>query len=79
MFNLNSLIGDTDVQILVRQGNVNGDNAVNVIDLQEVKNHIFQQVDSMNFIYDVNVSGDQLNVLDLQETKNNLFASASCD
>ena len=76
---LDDLIGDTDVQVLVRQGNVNGDNAVNVIDLQEVKNHVFQQVDAMNFIYDVDVSGHQLSVVDLQETKNNLFTSASCE
>ena len=79
LFNLVGLIGDTDVQVLVRQGNVNGDDAVNVIDLQEVKNHIFQPVDAANCIYDVDVSGDQLNVVDLQETKNNLFTSASCE
>jgi hypothetical protein len=73
------LIGDTDVRVIVRQGNVNGDDNVNVIDLQEVKDHVFQQVDAANCIYDVDVSGHQLNVVDLQETKNNLFTSASCD
>jgi len=71
------LEGDNDVQVLVRQGNVNGDDDVNVIDLQEVKNHVFETLDQSNFMYDVDCSGT-LNVVDLQETKNNLFTNASC-
>lgn len=74
---LDGLTGDTDVQVLVRQGNVNQDIHINVVDLQEVKNHIFQPVDPSNFIYDVTSDGT-INVIDLQETKNNLFTSVSC-
>jgi hypothetical protein len=73
-----ALSGDNDVQVLVRQGNVNGDADVNVIDLQDVKNNVFQTVGQANFIYDVNADGD-INVIDLQETKNNVFTTASCD
>jgi hypothetical protein len=72
-----AMVGDNDVQILVRQGNVNGDGDVNVIDLQDVKNHVFQPVDGTNFMYDVDTDG-QINVVDLQVTKNNLFTDAAC-
>lgn len=72
-----ALSGDNDVQVLVRQGNVNRDGDVNVIDLQDVKNHVFETVGGANFVYDVDADG-QLNVVDLQETKNNLFTTATC-
>jgi len=72
-----ALAGDNNVQVLVRQGNVNSDGDVNVIDLQEVKNHVFETVGGANFVYDVDADG-QLNVVDLQETKNNLFTTATC-
>lgn len=64
--------------LLAHQGNVNGDADVNVIDLQDVKNVVFQPVDGNNYMKDVNCDGS-LNVIDLQETKNNVFAPASCD
>jgi hypothetical protein len=53
-------------------GNVNADDGVNVVDLQEVKNHAFGAVDTTRFIYDVNADG-LINVVDLQVTKNNVF------
>ena len=71
-------VGDDTLQVLTHTGNVNGDANVNVIDLQDVKNHLFQPVDSGNCVYDVNCDG-QLNVIDLQETKNNIFQPAGCD
>ena len=66
------------LSVLTHEGNVNADTDVNVIDLQEVKNNVFQTVDTSTFIYDVNCDGD-INVIDLQETKNNVFTDASCD
>jgi len=69
--------GPINVEVVAHQGNVNGDSAVNVIDLQDVKNHVFQTVGLSNFKYDVNVDG-RINVIDLQETKNNVFQPASC-
>ena len=73
------LTGDNDIQLIVHQGNVNSDNDVNVIDLQDVKNHVFQAVDATTCTYDVNCDG-QINVIDLQETKNNVFTPLpSCD
>jgi len=66
------------LSVLTHEGNVNADTDVNVIDLQEVKNNVFQTVDTSTFIYDVNCDGD-INVIDLQVTKNNVFQDASCD
>jgi hypothetical protein len=48
------------------------------MDLQAVKNNVFQPVDATTCVYDINCDG-QINVVDLQETKNNVFHSASCD
>jgi len=66
------------VFLYVWQGNVNAHDTVNVIDLQDVKNRVFQSVDETTFLYDVNADG-QINVVDLQETKNNLFSELSCE
>jgi hypothetical protein len=71
------MTGDNDVQVLCRQGNVNGDDDVNVLDLQDIKNRLFEQVWQDNAIYDINCDAS-INVIDLQETKNNLFTDASC-
>jgi len=65
--------GDGDVQVLAWPGNVNADDSVNVINLQDIKNNIFMDVDATRFLYDVNADGT-INVVDLQETKNNLFS-----
>jgi hypothetical protein len=65
------------VSLLAWPGNVNQDASANVIDLQDVKNHVFQPVDDTTFLFDMNVDG-QINVLDLQETKNNLFSTVTC-
>lgn len=64
--------------VLTHQGNVNGDPDVNIVDLQEVKNHIFEPVNESTFLYDINADGS-INVIDLQDTKNNIFAPASCE
>jgi hypothetical protein len=72
-----ALTGDNDVQVLARQGNVDLNTSINVLDLQQVKNNLFQPVSGGNFINDVNCDG-MLNVLDLQMTKNNLFTTATC-
>jgi hypothetical protein len=67
-----ALVGDNDVRLTVHQGNVNGDDAINVVDLQDVKDHLFESVDATTCIYDINCDG-QINVIDLQETKKNVF------
>ena len=72
------LAGDNDVRLVVHQGNVSADEDVNVIDLQDVKNHAFEPVDATNFIYDINCDGE-INVIDLQATKNNVFVPVACD
>jgi hypothetical protein len=72
------LEGDNDVEVICHEGDVNRDGNVNVIDLQDIKNRVFQVTTFKNFIYDVDVSGGTLNVIDLQETKNNLFSWANC-
>jgi len=73
-------VGGDTVRILAHHGNVNGDADVNVIDLQDVKNHVFEAVDASNAKYDVAADGGSINVIDLQETKNNVFAPLpSCD
>jgi hypothetical protein len=71
-------VGNDTVKVLTHEGNVNDDASVNVLDLQEVKNNIFQPVDGSTFINDVNCDGS-INVLDLQTVKNNIFQSASCN
>jgi hypothetical protein len=71
-------VGSDTLSVLTHEGNVNADEDVNVIDLQDVKNNVFQTVDGSRFIYDVNCDGE-INVIDLQETKNNVFTAASCD
>ena len=72
------LEGDNDLEVLCHEGDVNRDGDVNVIDLQAIKNRIFQVTTIKNFLYDVDVSGGILNVIDLQETKNNLFSRVTC-
>ena len=72
---LKALPGISDVEVDLGKGEARFEGN---IDLQEVKNRVFQPLDGSNFIYDVDVSG-AINVVDLQETKNNLFTSASCD
>ena len=69
---------DDIVRFISLPGDVNADKVVNVLDLQEVKNHVFEPVDETNFKYDINLDG-QINVIDLQETKNNVFAGCSCE
>jgi hypothetical protein len=66
------------VRVLAHEGNVNGNDTVDVVDLQDVKNSLFQPVDLVTCVYDVNCDG-QINVIDLQETKNNVFSAALCD
>jgi hypothetical protein len=53
-------------------GNFNGTDAVNLLDLQEIKNQLFHGVTAVNFLLDVNAEG-AINLLDLQATKSNLF------
>ena len=72
------VIGDNDVDILAHTGNVDGNAAVNILDLQAIKNRLIQPVNNATFLFDVNVTGGAINILDLQVTKNNLFQPAAC-
>jgi hypothetical protein len=56
---------------------LNGDANVNLIDLQAIKNQLFQPVGAASFRQDVTVDAS-INLLDLQATKSNLFAAAAC-
>ena len=71
-------VGGDSVSILTHEGNVDNNAAVNILDLQQIKNRLIQFVDETNFIYDINTSGGAINILDLQATKNNLFVPAGC-
>lgn len=74
---IEDLVGDNDVLVVSHRGDVNGDGNANVIDLQDIKNHMFEPVGASTCAYDVNVDG-VINVLDLQEAKNNLFTDVQC-
>jgi hypothetical protein len=69
--------GDNDVQVRAFEGEVTGDTAVNLLDLQVVKTNLFAAVGAGNFTSDVNADG-AINLLDLQAIKGNLFQAAPC-
>jgi hypothetical protein len=70
--------GDSDVHVVHHTGDLDANSLVNLLDLQEVKNALFQAVGAGNFTRDVNVD-NLINLLDLQEVKTNLFqASSAC-
>jgi hypothetical protein len=58
-------------------GNVDDTVWVDILDLQTIKNHLFNPLGEPNFRYDINLDG-RINVLDLQEAKNNAFVPAGC-
>jgi hypothetical protein len=63
--------------VLALTADVVPDGVVNVVDLQAIKDHLFDPVDEENFIYDINVDGVK-NIIDLMVAKGNIFARASC-
>lgn len=67
----------TSVSVVLREGDVNSNGTVNILDLQAVKNQLNQALSQSNFKNDVNVNGT-INILDLQVIKNNLNQPASC-
>lgn len=75
---ITGLAGDNNVSVILHEGNVDGTTAVNILDLQAIKNQLIQAVGNSNFHLDVNCSGGAINILDLQVAKNNLFQPASC-
>jgi hypothetical protein len=64
--------GDADVHVLHHTGDVTGDGAVNLLDLQLIKTDLFQSVGPGKFTPDVNAD-NSINLLDLQAIKLNLF------
>jgi hypothetical protein len=71
------LVGASEVRVLTHEGNVTGDEAVNLLDLQAVKADLFNPVTGDSFLSDVNCDG-AINLLDLQTVKANLFQPAAC-
>ena len=65
--------GNNVASILTHEGNGNGDNNVNLLDLNTAKTQLFQSVGASNFKSDVGANGS-INLLDLNTTKINLFA-----
>ena len=72
----NPLAGTNAVRISSLYGDVNQSGAVNVVDMQKVKNNLLQGLTSANFLCDVNCNGG-INVADLQQIKNNLLHAVS--
>ncbi|NLX12479.1 MAG: hypothetical protein GXY44_02350 [Phycisphaerales bacterium] len=68
----NPLSGDTELTVKVHTGNVNGDSAVNILDLSAVKSQLFAPVTFSNFTCDVLVDGT-INIQDLSKVKTHLF------
>ena len=68
----NPLTGTNNVAIRAICGDVNQSGAVNVVDLQTIKNQLLQTATSANFLCDINCSGS-INVVDLQQVKNHLL------
>ena len=75
---VNVTVGDDVLRVLTHEGNVDQNAAVNILDLQQIKNRLLQPVSGSTAKYDVNTSGGAVNILDLQLTKNNLLQPATC-
>ncbi|NLX21595.1 MAG: SUMF1/EgtB/PvdO family nonheme iron enzyme [Phycisphaerae bacterium] len=71
------LESETWVRIRVLVGDVNGDGAVNIFDLVQVRNQLNQPVTASNFRADVNADGS-INIFDLVTVRNNLNTAAVC-
>lgn len=69
------LIFDQDVEVAVLLGDRTGDGVVNIVDLNAVKQDLFQVLSPTNFVSDVNADG-VVNIVDLNVTKQNLFSTA---
>ncbi|NLX56155.1 MAG: SUMF1/EgtB/PvdO family nonheme iron enzyme, partial [Planctomycetaceae bacterium] len=67
----------TWVRIRVLAGDTNGDGAVNIFDLVQVRNQLNQPVTAGNFRADVNADGS-INIFDLVTVRNNLNTAAVC-
>jgi hypothetical protein len=73
-----AMAGPNAASVLTHEGNVNGDDAANLLDLNEIKLALFQALGAGNFRSDINTDG-VLNLLDLNATKINLFhAKPTC-
>jgi hypothetical protein len=81
-YNLNACVevtvAEDTLRVLTHTGNVNDDPWVNVLDLQECKNEVFEPIDSFNFLCDIDTNC-HFNVIDLQRIKNQLFTSPTCE
>ncbi|NLX22364.1 MAG: SUMF1/EgtB/PvdO family nonheme iron enzyme [Phycisphaerae bacterium] len=71
------LESETWVRIGVLSGDVNGDAAVNIFDLVQIRNQLNQPVTTANFRADVNADG-LINIFDLVQVRNRLNTTAVC-
>ncbi len=69
----NPFTGPNAVDLRVIRGDVDSSGVVNIVDLNEVKQRLFMNVDINHFRYDVNADG-VINIVDLNTVKGNLFA-----
>jgi hypothetical protein len=72
-----AMTGDNNVSVRMHEGNVNGDTAVNLSDLQSIKGQLLTPVNAGSFRSDVTCDGS-INLSDLQAVKANLLQSATC-
>ncbi len=70
-----ALEGDLDVEIRALEGDASSDGVVNIVDLSDVKQHLFAAVDASTAPFDVNTDG-VINIVDLNEVKQRLFTTA---
>lgn len=73
----NPLVGDTDVQIRVLEGDSDGNGTVEIDDLMSIRMRLFQAVDAGHLTRDVTVDG-VINIVDMNAAKGNLAGTASC-
>ena len=71
-------VGEETVRVLAHTGDVDGNGAVNILDLQAVKNHILQPVNATNVRCKVRSEGNLINILDMVAVRNNMFIPAVC-
>jgi hypothetical protein len=70
------LTGPSSITVSTQEGDLNADSSVNLLDLQAVKDKLFQPVGIGTFTADVNLDG-AINLLDLQAVKSNLFQNTA--
>lgn len=78
MNGLIDLVGDNDIEVFAERGNYNNDAFVDLLDMQLVKNHLFDQLDNDTVRYDLDCNGS-INICgDLCPTKLYFYKPVAC-